>query len=287
MRRLIAGCGYLGSRAARLWQAGGDEVYVLTRSESRARHFHEQGWHPMVGDVTCPESLPPLPQVDTLLWSVGYERATGQLIHTVYVDGLRNLLGVLPDSVSRVIYISSTGVYGQADGTWVDEATECRPTRAGGQACLAAEQLLLQSAWATRTLLLRLAGIYGPQRLPRLQQLRSGESLNTAPRGLLNLIHVDDAAQVVRQVADQALALPRVFLIADGQPVLRGTFYTEVARLWGTPAANFGASPSDVAASSRSGSHKRVSNQRMQAELGIRLQYPSYLEGLAAIARQC
>ena len=110
--------------------------------------------------------------------------------------------------MGRVIYISSTGVYGQTDGTWVDESTECRPTRAGGQACLAAEQLLLQSAWAARTLILRLAGIYGPQRLPRLRQLQSGESLDTAPLGLLNLIHVDDAAQVVRQVADQALSLP-------------------------------------------------------------------------------
>jgi nucleoside-diphosphate-sugar epimerase len=226
------------------------------------------------------------------LWSVGYERETGQAIHTVYVDGLRNLLGILPDSVGRVIYISSTGVYAQTDGTWVNEATECRPTRAGGQACLAAEQLLLQSTWAARTLILRLAGIYGPQRLPRLRQLQSGQSLDTDPLGLLNLIHVDDAAQVVRQVTDQALPLPRVFLVADGHPVLRGTFYTEVARLWGTPAANFGTAPGDVppgdaAASSRSGSHKRVSSERMQAELGIRLQYPSYREGLAAIARPC
>ena len=254
--------------AARRWQASGDEVFVLTRSTSRARHFQEQGWQPLLGDVTCPETLPPLPRVDTLLWSVGYERETGQAIHRVYVDGLRNLLGVLPDSVGRVIYISSTGVYGQTDGTWVDEATECRPTRAGGQACLAAEQLLCASAWAARTVILRLAGIYGPHRLPRLRQLQAGEPLDTAPLGLLNLIHVEDAAQVVRHVADQALQLPRVFLVADGHPVLRGTFYAEVARLWETPAANFGESRVDVAARSRSGSHKRVSNARMQSGAG-------------------
>lgn len=210
MRRLIAGCGYLGSRAARRWQASGDEVFVLTRSTSRARHFQEQGWQPLLGDVTCPETLSPLPRVDTLLWSVGYERESGQAIHKVYVDGLRNLLGVLPDSVGRVIYISSTGVYGQTDGTWVDEATECRPTRAGGQACLAAEQLLCASAWAARTVILRLAGIYGPHRLPRLRQLQAGEPLDTAPLGLLNLIHVEDAAQVVRHVANTGSHLIQV-----------------------------------------------------------------------------
>ncbi len=239
MRRLIAGCGYLGSRVARLWHTDGDEVHVLTRSASRARHFQQQGLCPWVGDVTRPETLPRLPSVDTLLWSVGFDRDPSQAIHGVYVDGLRHFLGTLPHEVGRLIYISSTGVYGQTDGTWVNEATECRPLRAGGRACLAAEQLLLQSELADRTVILRLAGIYGPQRLPRRRQLRSGQPLDTAPQGLLNLIHVEDAAHVVQCVADRELRLPRVFLVADGQPVLRAVFYTEVARLWGTPPAVF------------------------------------------------
>ncbi|MHB0956451.1 MAG: NAD-dependent epimerase/dehydratase family protein [Pirellulaceae bacterium] len=286
MRRLIVGCGYLGSRVAPLWHAGGDEVFVLTRSPSRARHFHEQGWHPLIGDVTCPETLPALPIVDTLLWSVGYDRGTGQAIDRVYVDGLRNVLDILPDSVGRVIYISSTGVYGHTDGTWVTEETICRPTRAGGQACWAAEQLLGASAWADRTVILRLAGIYGPHRLPRLRPLQAGETLDTTPLGLLNLIHITDAVQVVLRVADQSLRLPRVFLVADGHPVLRGTFYAEMARLWRTPVARFDPARADISAGSRSGSHKRVSNERMRTELGITLQYPSYRDGLAAIAGQ-
>jgi nucleoside-diphosphate-sugar epimerase len=286
MRRLIAGCGYLGSRVARLWRIDGDEVHVLTRSASRARHFQQQGLCPWVGDVTRPETLPRLPSVDTLLWSVGFDRDTSQAIHDVYVDGLRHVLGTLPHEVGRLIYISSTGVYGQADGTWVNEATECRPQRAGGRACLAAEQLLLQSELADRTVILRLAGIYGPRRLPRLRQLRSGQPLDTTPQGLLNLIHVEDAAQVVQRVGDRELRLPRVFLVADGQPVLRAVFYEEVARLWGTPPAVFGADQRDGSAGDRAGGHKRVSSDRMRAELGITLRYPSYREGLAALTRE-
>ena len=283
MRRLIVGCGYLGSRVAAAWLAQGDHVFVLTRRGERARHLENEGFSPLIGDVTQAPSLPDFPSVDTLLWSVGFDRDAGQDIRQVYVDGLRNLLDLLPDHLGRIVYISSTGVYGQTDGGWVDESTHCQPRRAGGQACLAAEQLLLRSPVAGRVVILRLAGIYGPNRLPRLRQLAAGEPLDTAPEGMLNLIHVDDAAHAVTHVADLPLELPRVYLIADGQPVLRRTFYDELARLFGTPAPVFGRHTSGAAASSRSGGHKRVSNGRMRDELNLTLRYGSYREGLAAM----
>jgi nucleoside-diphosphate-sugar epimerase len=286
MRRLIAGCGYLGFRVAQLWRAGGDEIHVLTRSAWRARHFQRQGLIPWVGDVTRPATLPRLPEVDTLLWSVGFDRDISQTIDDVYVDGLHGFLDALPNRVTRLIYISSTGVYGQADGRWVNEATECRPQRYGGRVFLAAEQLLLRSPFADRAVILRLAGVYGPQRLPRLKQLRAGEPLDTAPQNLLNLIHVDDAAQVVQHAADRELPLPRVFLVADGQPVVRAAFYAEAARLFGTSPAVFCGSDCAGSAGRRTGGHKRVCSDRMRAELGISLRYPSYREGLAAIVRE-
>ena len=286
MRRLIAGCGYLGSRVARLWHDGGDEVHVLTRSALRARHFQQQGLVPWVGDVTSPATLPRLPSVDTLLWSVGFDRDVSQTIDDVSVAGLRSFLGVLPSGVGRLIYISSTGVYGQTDGSWVNEATECRPQRYGGHVFLEAERLLLQSNLSDRTVILRLAGIYGPARLPRLKELRAGQPISAAPENVLNLIHVDDAAQVVQHAAERALPLPRVFLVSDGQPVLRAVFYEEAARLFGTPPAVFRSIPDEESADRRTGGHKRVCSDRMRAELGITLRYPSYREGLAAIRRE-
>ncbi len=284
MARLVVGCGYLGARVAQRWASSGDETFVLTRSPARAEHLVQLGLQPLVGDVTEPGSLPALPEVDTLLWSVGHDRQAGKLIHEVYVEGLRNLLQVLPAPTQRIIYISSTGVFGPCDGSWVDESSPCRPQRAGGAACWAAEQLLLNSPWASRTVVLRLAGIYGPRRLPRLKQLQASEPLATNPEGLLNLIHVDDAAQAVIRAAAAQLQLPRLFLIADGHPVRRRAFYEELACLFQTPEPVFGTSLEEMGERSGSGGHKRVSNTRMLAELGIVLSYPSYREGLAAVA---
>ncbi len=235
MVRLVVGCGYLGCRVADAWVSQGDAVFVLTRSAPRARQLAENGLQPLIGDVTQPESLRMMPQVDTVLWAVGHDRQSGRSIHEVYVEGLGNLVHTLAEQTQRIIYISSTGVYGQSDGSWVDETSPCAPSRGGGQACLSAEQLLLGSRWADRTVILRLAGIYGPQRLPRMRQVVAGQPLRTASDGMLNLIHVEDAAQAVIRAAQADLQPPRVFLISDGKPVVRRTFYEELAVLLGAP----------------------------------------------------
>ena len=272
-----------------MWPAPGlrgDLVYVLTRSHERAEKLRSHGLVPLVGDVTRPRTVPPLPVVDTLLWAVGYDRNTGLDIHEVYVDGVRNLLEVLPEEVGRCVYISSTGVFGQTNGEWVDESSPCRPRRAGGAACLRAERLWLNSHWSDRLVILRLAGIYGPQRLPRMRQMRAAQPLNASPDEMLNLIHVDDAADVVERVAEASLDLPRTFLVADTQPVPRREFYQELAGRFGTPPPTFDPSAADAPRGGRSGGHKRVSSRRLREELGVELRYPSYREGLAAIARE-
>ena len=155
---------------------------------------------------------------------------------------------------------------------------------AGGAACWAAEQLLLDSQWQARTVILRLAGLYGPQRLPRLRQLQAGEPLTASPDGLINLIHVEDAVQAIMRAAEMPMELPRLFLIADGHPVQRRQFYEELSRCFQTPAPTFQLRQGDKGRSGRSGGCKRVSNQRMTTELGVVLKYPSYREGLAAMA---
>jgi nucleoside-diphosphate-sugar epimerase len=284
MRRLVVGCGYLGSRVARAWVARGDLVHVVTRSGERAEQLRSLGMVPLVGDVTRPRTLPALPAVQTLLWAVGYDRTAGMDIHQVYVDGVRNLLSVLLQDVARIVYISSTGVFGQTNGEWVDEFSPCRPRRAGGEACLCAEQLWLNSRWSDRLVILRLAGIYGPQRLPRVRQLRAAQPLSACPDEMLNLIHVDDAAEVVERVAEASMDLPRTFIVADTQPVTRREFYQELASRLGTPPPTFDPSAAGASRGGRGGGHKRVSSRRLREELGVQFRYPSYREGLAAIA---
>lgn len=278
-RHLVIGCGYLGSRVARRWHQAGGEVSALTRSEERAATFRQAGWQPLVGDV-CGD-LPELPTVDVVLYAVGYDRSAVHSIEQVYVDGLRQVIERLPEETGRLVYISSTGVYGATESEWVDEETPCAPTRAGGSACLAAEQALQQSRFADRTTILRLAGIYGPDRVPRLDAIRQGEPIDAPAEGYLNLIHVDDAAQVVDAALQQPA--PRTYCVSDGSPCLRREYIEEIARCLGAPPPRFRPSDPDSAAGQRAAHSKRISNSRMRDELNVALRYPTYRQGLAAI----
>ncbi len=147
MRKLIFGCGYLGLRVAERWVADGARVSAVTRDPEKASVFQTHGIEPVIADIMAPDTLRNLPQVDSVLFAIGYDRGRGHSIRELYVDGLANVLERLPRSVSRLVYVSSTGVFGQSDDSWVDETSACEPTREGGRACWQAE-LLLQAASA-------------------------------------------------------------------------------------------------------------------------------------------
>ena len=238
MAKLVFGCGYLGRRVAERWRAAGETVYVVTRSSEHARRFRQQGFEPIVADVVRPATLVDLPSADTVLYAVGFDRAAGLSIHEVYVNGLAAVLDALPASTGRFIYISSTGVYGTAGGEWVDEQSPCQPNRDAGRACLAAEERLAAHPLGKRSAILRLAGLYGPGRIPRQRELLAGAPLPVPSDGYLNLIHVDDAVRVVLAVAGRA-PTGQTYLVADGQPVGRREYYAELARLLTRPQPQF------------------------------------------------
>jgi nucleoside-diphosphate-sugar epimerase len=283
MARLVVGCGYLGSRVARCWRETGEKVFVVTRSAARAATLAAEGYRPLVADVTEPSTLGNLPVAEAVLYAVGHDRRTPHSIEQVYIDGLRNVLAALPVLHGRFIYISSTGVYGDSDGARVDETTPCRPTRPGGQACLDAERALLSQPLADRSVILRLAGVYGPGRIPRFAALKAGEPIAAPRDGYLNLIHVDDAVEAVLAACSRPMNLPRTYLVADGNPVRRHEYYAELSRLAGGPAPRFVEPPVDAPAAQRASAAKRIDNTRMLTELAISLRYPSYREGLAAV----
>jgi nucleoside-diphosphate-sugar epimerase len=280
--KLIIGCGYLGMRVAKLWLARGDEVCAVTRSSRRAELFSAQGVRPILADVTDLDSLAELPPAETVLFAVGYDREPGPSIHDVYVNGLRNALDSLSGDPRRFIYVSSTGVYGQTGGEYVDEESPCEPTREGGRACLAAEQLLTEHAIGVRRVVLRLAGLYGPGRVPRIEKIRQGEPVPAPSVGYLNLIHVDDAARVVLAAEESAIP-PKVYCVSDGCPTMRRDYYAEVARLLDAPSPQFVEPSPAMPVARRAASSKRVGNQKMNRDLSVALKYPTYREGLAAI----
>jgi len=278
VKKLVFGCGYLGKRVATSWVNDGHKVFALTRSESRPTEWNSLGITPILGDVTVPERLPTFPNVDCVLYAVGFDRSATSSMREVYIEGLKNVMSRIPRSVKRFIYISSTSVYGQQSGEWIDEDSSCEPERENGKICLDAERSLEDFAKNENppdVTILRLAGIYGPDRLlRRIEELKSPEIIAGNPDVWLNLIHVDDATSAV--LACEKKAKSRRYLICDNRPVTRREFYENLARAVGSAPPQF----AEDSAEDCSNLGKRCQNLRMQSELGFPMQFPTIAEGI-------
>lgn len=280
--KLIIGCGYLGSRVAQQWMGQGNRVFALTRTAARAGQLSRLGVTPLVGDVLVPDSLPALPQVETVLYAIAPDRKSGAVPREVSIRGLHNMLPRLAGA-ARLIYISSTSVYGQNGGEWVDENSPCEPESENGRICLEAEQILRRAAPPVN--ILRLAGLYGPGRLiARVDALRSGVPIGGNPEAWLNLIHVEDAAATV-PACERHGKPGETYVVCDDRPIPRREYYELVARLAETPAPVFdgasGAASTEL--------NKRCCNRRLHEALEVALRFPTIFEGvpqaLAAISR--
>jgi len=290
MRKLVIGCGYLGQRVAALWRDSGDHVFATTRHAEEANRFRAEGLEPLVCDVLDRASLTQLPQVDTVLYAVGFDRSSGATMRAVYVDGLANVLSVAHASGSgfgRFIYVSSSSVYGQSDGGWVDEESPTEPQEESGRIVLEAERTLssfsarrhLRALSEDSHIILRFGGIYGPGRLLRRAAIERGEPIIGDADKWLNLTHADDGARVI--LAAEARGTPgRIYNVCDGTPVRRRDFYTALARVLGAPAPRFAPPTAEVPPHELA--NRRIRNARMMEELRPELRYPEYAAGLAA-----
>lgn len=267
--KLIIGCGYLGSRVATLWRKDGDSVLATTRS--RMQELRALGIEPIACDVLNPESCRSLPQVDTVLHCVGLDRSSGAGMRDVYVHGLDNILKNLPKP-KRLLYVSSTSVYGQSGGEEVDENAATEPGSESGQIVLEAEQVLRRHF--PEAIILRFAGIYGPGRDFTRQAIAKGQPLEGDPERWLNLIHVEDGAAAI--LAAEKHAPPgAVYNVSDGHPVRRRDYFDFVASQMGMPSPRFAGSGQDQ------GSNRRISNRRLRDELGFSPRHASYRDGLS------
>ncbi|WP_227254722.1 SDR family oxidoreductase [Frigoriglobus tundricola] len=271
---MILGCGYLGRRVARLWRGAGHRVAALTRGNADA--LRASGIEPIGGDVLEPGSLRALPGAATVLYAVGWDRAAGRPMRDVYVSGLANVLAALP-TCARFLYVSSTSVYGQSDGGWVTEASATEPTEESGRIVLEAEQLL--RAHRPDAIVLRFAGLYGPDRLLRKQPILRGEPLVGDADKWLNLVHVADGAAAV--LCAEARGVPsETYHIADGTPVPRRDFYTRLAELLHAPEAKFDHRAEPGAP------NRRIDSSKARAALGWVPEFASYRDGLPVAVRE-
>ncbi|MFA9444597.1 SDR family oxidoreductase [Egicoccus sp. AB-alg6-2] len=274
MKVLIAGCGDLGTETGlRLLRDGHDVVGLRRRAERLPSGFER-----LAGDLG--DALPPLPHdVDAVVFAAAPGQRSVSAYRRVYHDGLAGVLDGLQRagaSPQRVLFVSSTAVYGVDDGSWVDETTPTRPNSDTGRVLVEAEQLLFEAPLPGTVF--RLAGIYGPGRTRLLDQVRAGEAVAPQPPVHTNRIHRDDAAEAIVHLLTRVADPAEVYLGVDEAPVDRGEVVRWLADQLGVP-------PPPEGAHQRSrGGDKRCRNDRLLAT-GFAFAYPTYREGYAAVLR--
>jgi nucleoside-diphosphate-sugar epimerase len=258
-----------------VWLQRGASVLATTRRRETAAELQTLGVEPIVCDVMRPETLTSLPAVDVAAYAVALDRASGQTMRDVYVQGLENVLRHLPQC-GRFVYVGSSSVYGQTDGGWVDETSVTEPQEESGRIVLEAEQVL--RAARPDAIVLRFAGIYGPGRLLRKQTILAGEPIVGDADKWLNLIHVDDGVSAVIAACERGEP-GSVYNVCDDRPVRRRDFYRELARRLQANEPRFELPPAGAPTPPHERANRRIRNARLK-ELDVVLRFPDYVAGL-------
>lgn len=268
MRVLIAGCGDLGQHILEQLQSNPQaQLFALRRNAPSLTDRANIRW--LSADLTKPETLSELPEgITHIIYAAAPNERDEQAYRSTYIDGLKNIICAAESpALERIIFISSTAVYGEHGDEWVDEQTPVNPSAFNGQVLFEAEQWL--EKWGQDksiiTISLRLSGIYGPGRNFLLDRLKKGQM--TVPKNThwVNRIHVQDAASAVIHMLN--VTQPQdLYLVTDSTPLAARTLYEYLAKLVGGPI------PAEGPMSRAVGS-KRLSNKRL-LDSGFILKWP-------------
>lgn len=287
---LVAGCGYVGAALASLLVDEGDRVTGLKRHPDRL----PPGIEALAADVIAPASLEDVPKhPDAVVYAVSPAERSGAAYRNAYVEGLANVLGACATPGTpfrgRLVLVSSTGVYGETGGAWVDEETPPEPADETAVALLEGETLA--RTFGGTGIVLRLGGIYGPGRDRTVRRVASGDVTCPEPDRFGNRIHRDDAAAAALHLL--SLDDPEeVYLGVDRDPAPLRDVYRWIAGRLRVPDP---CAPNHTAASARDGgssaagepgasgdtrrrANKRCSSDRL-ASSGFTFRYPTFREG--------
>jgi nucleoside-diphosphate-sugar epimerase len=277
MTVLLAGCGDLGTEAGLRFAAAGQRVVGWRRSPEKLPAAIEG----VAADLSGTE-LPVIPADTTaVVVVVAADSPTEAAYRAAYVDGLAHVLDALErDGVTprRVLFVSSTAVYGDAGGGLVDESTTAAPAGFSGRILREAEELLLSRLRGTgsEAVVLRLGGIYGPGRTRLIDQVRSGTAVIPDEPRFTNRIHRDDAAAAIVHLALLAADPAQFYVGVDDDPAELGDVLRFLAAEMGCPEPPVGP------AGEARGGNKRCSNALLRSS-GLEFSYPTFREGYRAV----
>lgn len=283
MRVAILGCGYVGLELGRQLADAGHDVVGVRRSDAGLNAIEAAGFEAVRADLTDEASLAAVPEADWVVYAASAGGRSVDAARAAYVDGLRTAVetfGARESPPDRLVYTSSTGVYGDHGGDWVDESTTPDPATDRQRVLVEAERIALEetAAQSIDGTVVRFGGLYGPERY-RMDRYLDGP----VTEGYLNSIHRDDAAGVVTHLLTTDVARDQVALAVDDEPASKWDFADWLAEQCGvsppkkwTVAERAAATEGDV--SRRARANKRCANDRLH-RLGYELQYPTVREG--------
>ncbi len=273
-RVLIAGCGYVGEATADLFHAAGWEVEGWTVSENSAARLSSKPYRVRAVDITrAGEIAGNAGRVDAMIHCASSGGGGPDAYRRIYLEGTRNLIAKFPRA--HLLFTSSTSVYAQRKGEWVNENSPAEPDRETGRILRESEEVVLSHDG----IVARLGGIYGPGRSFLLRKFLAGEALldPTCDR-FINQAHRDDIAAalflLVGEVGLRRLPVPelKIYNVVDARPILQSEAYNWLATHFRRPLASRAATAEPR---KRGDSNKRVSSERLRG-VGWVLRYPTF-----------
>ncbi len=279
---LIIGCGDIGRRIARIAQRKGESVSALVRTTQSRSELQKLGIHVIQADLD--DEIEALDVDGVRVVYLAPPPRTGAEDWR-----MRHLLNAITGSPETFLYLSTTGVYGDCNGEWVDESRPAAPVADRARRRLHAEQQLITAAtqhgW--HYVIMRVAGIYGAQRLP-LQRIKERQPVLCAdPAPFTNRIHEDDLAEIALGLLEMG-GSGEIYNVTDGHPGTMSDYFTTVARYAGLPQPpeiDMRQAESEMSAGMMSylRESRRISNRKMVDLLGAKLRYATLEDGLKAI----
>ncbi|QPV63927.1 SDR family oxidoreductase [Halosimplex litoreum] len=288
MRVAILGCGYVGIELGRQLTNAGHDAVGVRRSDSGVEAIESAGFAGVRADVTDEEALTAVPDAEAVVFAASSGGRGAEAAREVYVEGLQTAVDHFcdrEDAPDRFVYTSSTGVYGDHDGEWVDEGTPIEPTTAKTEVLAEAERIAVErpAEYGVDGTVARYAGLYGPDRY-RLERYVEGP----VTEGYLNMVHRDDAAGAVGYLLESDLARGEAVNVVDDEPVAKWEFADWLAEQCCEPEppkrtieARLAAEDLSETVERRLRTSKRVSNQRLRG-LEYEFAFPTYREGYRA-----